>query len=126
MRSLKRRPSAELAERIGLARADESALAPPLVPVAREAHLPLSFSQQRLWFLDQFDPGSAVYNLPIALRLSGALDVSALERSLQEIVRRHEALRTTFTMRRWRFPSGHLAKSSRRWNGRDLASCGPT
>jgi hypothetical protein len=59
---------------------------------------PLSFSQQRLWFLDQFEPGSSVYNIPSAIRLRGALDVSALERSFQEIVNRHEALRTTFSM----------------------------
>ena len=59
---------------------------------------PLSFSQQRLWFLDQLEPGSAVYNVPGALRLRGSLDVGALEQSLHEIVRRHEALRTTFSM----------------------------
>ena len=57
---------------------------------------PLSFAQQRLWFLDRWEPGSALYNVPVALRLRGALDVGALERSLSEIVRRHEALRTTF------------------------------
>jgi amino acid adenylation domain-containing protein len=57
---------------------------------------PLSFAQQRLWFLEQLSPGSAVYNIAEALRLHGTLDTSALERSLQEIVRRHEALRTNF------------------------------
>lgn len=57
-----------------------------------------SFSQQRLWFLDQMMPGTAVYNLSEALRLTGALDVAALERSLNEIVRRHESLRTTFAV----------------------------
>src|SRR5688572_15392193 len=57
---------------------------------------PLSFAQQRLWFLEQLCPGSSVYNIIEALRLHGALDASALERSLQEIVRRHEALRTNF------------------------------
>ena len=59
---------------------------------------PLSFAQQRLWFLDQLDPGSAAYNVPSALRLSGPLNVAALEQSLTEIVRRHEALRTAFSM----------------------------
>ena len=59
---------------------------------------PTSFSQQRLWFLDQFEPGSAYYNIPCAIRLSGRLDVGALERALNEIVRRHEALRTTFAV----------------------------
>jgi amino acid adenylation domain-containing protein len=58
--------------------------------------LPLSFSQQRLWFLDQLEPGSAAYNLPAAVRFSGRLDVKALERSLNEVARRHEVLRTYF------------------------------
>jgi amino acid adenylation domain-containing protein len=57
---------------------------------------PLSFAQQRLWFLEQMQPGSPVYNLPGALRLIGRLSVPVLERSLNEIIRRHEALRTTF------------------------------
>jgi amino acid adenylation domain-containing protein len=55
-----------------------------------------SFAQQRLWFLDQLAPGTSVYNVPNTLRLSGALDVATLEQSLNEIVRRHEVLRTTF------------------------------
>jgi amino acid adenylation domain-containing protein len=70
--------------------------APPLVPVPRDGPLPLSFGQERLWFLDQLAPGGAVYSIPGALRIEGRLDVAALERSLQEIVRRHEALRTRF------------------------------
>ncbi|MGE5672824.1 MAG: amino acid adenylation domain-containing protein, partial [Mycobacterium leprae] len=57
---------------------------------------PLSSAQRRLWFLDQFEPDSAVYNVPFALRLTGSLDVDALTRSLNAIVQRHEALRTTF------------------------------
>ena len=57
---------------------------------------PLSFAQQRLWFLHQMDPASAAYNMPLALRLSGALDADALQWALDEIVRRHEILRTTF------------------------------
>src|SRR5689334_12303449 len=63
------------------------------------AALPLSFAQQRLWFLDQLEPGSAAYNLSGRLHLEGRLDASALEASLNEIVRRHEALRTIFTAR---------------------------
>ena len=57
---------------------------------------PLSFAQQRLWFLSQLEPASAAYNVPVRLRLKGKLDPSALRRSLNEIVRRHEVLRTSF------------------------------
>jgi amino acid adenylation domain-containing protein len=59
--------------------------------------VPASYAQQRLWFLDQLVPNAFTYNIPVALRLRGRLDVAALHRSLVEIVRRHEALRTTFT-----------------------------
>src|SRR5690348_5404537 len=57
---------------------------------------PASFAQQRLWFLDQLDPATSVYNIPAAWRLRGPLNRAALAHSLSEIVRRHEALRTTF------------------------------
>ena len=57
---------------------------------------PASYAQQRLWFLDQLEPATALYNVPGAFRLRGRLDVGAFERSLNEIVQRHEALRTTF------------------------------
>ncbi|HEU4834404.1 MAG TPA: amino acid adenylation domain-containing protein, partial [Pyrinomonadaceae bacterium] len=69
---------------------------PPIVSVDREQQLPLSFAQQRLWFFDQMEPGSDFYNVPAAVRLTGSLDVEALERTLTEVVRRHEVLRTTF------------------------------
>jgi len=58
--------------------------------------LPTSFAQERLWFLDRMEPGSAVYNLPAAVRFSGDLDVNALESALNVIIERHETLRTTF------------------------------
>ena len=70
--------------------------APPIVRVSREDELPLSFAQQRLWFLQQLEPNSPAYNIPLTIRLSGRLDVNALERSLTEVVRRHEVLRTSF------------------------------
>lgn len=59
--------------------------------------IPLSFAQQRLWFLHQLDPASPIYNRPVTLRLSGPLETSVLEGTLHEIVRRHEILRTTFS-----------------------------
>ncbi|WP_375511203.1 amino acid adenylation domain-containing protein [uncultured Nostoc sp.] len=67
-------------------------------PVPRDGNLPLSFAQQRLWLLSQLEYPSATYNIPLALRLSGPLQVAALEQAIAEIVRRHEVLRTTFKM----------------------------
>lgn len=69
---------------------------PPLVRVSRDGELPLSFAQQRLWFLDQLQPNSSGYNNAGALRLRGPLNVAALEKTLNEIFRRHEILRTSF------------------------------
>jgi amino acid adenylation domain-containing protein len=65
-------------------------------PAARTQPLPLSHAQERLWFLAQLAPDSASYNIPVAVRMSGKLNEAALEASLNEVVRRHEALRTTF------------------------------
>jgi amino acid adenylation domain-containing protein len=87
---------AELAERVEEIRRAGAPALPPVVPVERAGALPLSFAQERLWFLDRLQPGSAFYNVSSALRLGGALDAAALERALGEIVRRHEALRTVF------------------------------
>ena len=64
--------------------------------VERSGELPLSFAQQRLWFLDQLQPDSAAYNIPAAVRLKGSLDLSALNRTFSAIIGRHESLRTTF------------------------------
>ena len=85
-----------LAERIETAcRANQKLQIPPLVPISRDRELPLSFGQQRLWFLDQLELENA-YNIPEGVRLQGKLDVEALTRSFNEVVKRHEALRTSF------------------------------
>jgi amino acid adenylation domain-containing protein len=70
----------------------------PLVPISRSGNLPVSFAQQRLWFLDQLIPNNPFYNIPVALHLTGSLNLAALEQTFNEIVRRHEALRTTFVI----------------------------
>jgi amino acid adenylation domain-containing protein len=85
---------ARLVER-ALAEGEGSVPAPPIVRVHRDGPLPASFAQQRLWFLDQLNPGRAAYNIPIAVRLAGRLDLPALRQALNEVVRRHEVLRTT-------------------------------
>ncbi|HEV2148046.1 MAG TPA: amino acid adenylation domain-containing protein, partial [Longimicrobiaceae bacterium] len=69
---------------------------PPLRPMRRRGALPLSFAQQRIWFLHQLDPGSPAYNMAFPLRMRGILDVGVLARALAEVVRRHESLRTRF------------------------------
>jgi amino acid adenylation domain-containing protein len=71
---------------------------PPIVPVRPGMPLPLSFAQERLWLAQRMDPASAAYNVPAAWRIRGPLDAAALERSLAEIVRRHEPLRTTISV----------------------------
>src|SRR5436853_2108849 len=81
-----------------LSKSKEEASQAPIVAQKRDSYsFPLSFAQQRLWFLDQLEPGSAVYNILAAVHLAGSLDVAVFQRSLSEIVRRHETLRTTFT-----------------------------
>ncbi|HZN06341.1 MAG TPA: amino acid adenylation domain-containing protein [Pyrinomonadaceae bacterium] len=89
----------------GLARHIEAAIregkglrVPPIERVSRKAPLPLSFAQQRLWFLDQLEPGNPVYNIPTGVRIRGDMNVAALSRSIDEIVARHESLRTSFPM----------------------------
>jgi amino acid adenylation domain-containing protein len=87
-----------LAARIEERSREERDTAPPLRPALRPAdgRLPLSFAQERLWFLHRLDPASPAYNEQAAFRLTGRLDVAALRWSLDEIVRRHESLRTVF------------------------------
>jgi len=92
---------AELAEVIegSLQSRGEKGVAPkPAASGSRPSLFPLSYQQEQLWFLDRFEPSSDFYNVPLAWTLEGDLDVPALERSLQEVIRRHEMLRTCFVM----------------------------
>ena len=84
-----------LARRIGQLQLEEKGLRRlPIEPVSRMEDLPLSFSQQRLWFLDQMEPGNPFYNIPAAFRLKGPLQPEVFQQAVQEVVRRHEILRT--------------------------------
>ena len=88
----------ELAAAVDDLRSRESELqAPPLVPILREGPMPLSFAQQRLWFLAQLEPDSWFYNLSFGIRLTGPMDVAALQHSFLQVSRRHDMLRTTFS-----------------------------
>src|SRR4029077_15332499 len=91
---------ADLAVRVEAARRTAAVPpAPPLLPIPaalRGGPVPLALAQQRLWFLDQLEPGSPLYNVPVTLRVEGRLDAAVLALCLGEIVRRHEALRTVF------------------------------
>src|ERR1051326_2007021 len=69
-----------------------------IVHEPERGHTPLSFAQQRFWFLQQLEPESSVYNEPIAFKLAGRLDITALERAAREIMCRHEVLRSTYAM----------------------------
>src|ERR1700730_15903110 len=83
---------AQLAPRIG----GDAGRRKPLVAGERPAVVPLSFAQSRLWFLNRFEGGVATYNMPTTFRISGALDVEALGAALDDVIARHESLRTIF------------------------------
>jgi amino acid adenylation domain-containing protein len=90
----------ELAVRIEQVQQEAGALAgPPLTPVPRTGELALSFAQERLWFLEQLAPGGSAYNVPIALPLRGRADPQTVAKTLTELARRHESLRTRFAAR---------------------------
>jgi amino acid adenylation domain-containing protein len=90
---------ADLAQKIAALRDTSDAIARAIEPQLRSGELPLSFAQQRLWLIDQLAPGSALYNLPMVFRITGALDVAALEHALQQVHLRHETLRSSFVNR---------------------------
>jgi amino acid adenylation domain-containing protein len=98
VRSLFEEPTVEKLARCAerLMKAEPPGGAPPLVRRPRDGKAPLSFAQQRLWFLDQLAPNNPTYNIPVAVKLEGQLKLEVLQRVLGEIVRRHEALRTRF------------------------------
>ncbi|HEX6039303.1 MAG TPA: amino acid adenylation domain-containing protein [Longimicrobium sp.] len=99
LRALFEAPTVEgLAARAVAAKAGGTEAAPPLVPQPRDAAVPLSFAQQRFWFVEQMGADANAYIIPLALRLRGALDVDALRRALDGLVERHEALRTVFRL----------------------------
>jgi amino acid adenylation domain-containing protein len=82
----------------------------PMTPISRQQPIPLSYAQQRLWFMEQLEPGQATYNMPFGLRLKGKLNADALENSLGEVIRRHEVLRTRFVEQ-----SGELVQQVEDW-----------
>ncbi|HEX5426489.1 MAG TPA: condensation domain-containing protein, partial [Candidatus Acidoferrales bacterium] len=97
LRLLFERPTiASLAQELESALQSENAASAPIHPAARTGPLPLSFEQQRLWYLHQLNPESSVYHLAVNLRIAGRIDSNVLARALAEIGRRHESLRTTF------------------------------
>ena len=100
LRELFEQPTvAGFADRVEIAlRAGAGVSAPPLKRVERGEETVLSFAQQRLWFIDQLRVDSPLYNMPHAVRMSGRLNPDVLEQTVTEIVRRHEILRTTFTV----------------------------
>ena len=88
---------AAIAEKLRNSRMTHRAVTPPpIVRSSRENPIPLSFAQQRLWLLDQLEPGNRVHHIPTLVRLKGALNIEVLSAALNEIVRRHEILRTSF------------------------------
>jgi amino acid adenylation domain-containing protein len=87
---------ADLAERVEAARTTETTAEQPFVVVSRDGELPLSFSQERLWVLEQLEPNTAAYNIPRVLRMQGPLNRPALKESMEAIVARHEVLRSFF------------------------------
>ncbi|HEU4557489.1 MAG TPA: amino acid adenylation domain-containing protein [Longimicrobium sp.] len=83
-----------LAARLDVLRGRTDPPLPPVLPVDRAGALPVSFAQERMWFLERLEPGAGVYNMPVRIRLRGPVDAEALRRALELVIHRHEALRT--------------------------------
>ena len=118
---------ADLAARVAVLRtgtSNRSHQPPTRIDRSALAQLPLSFAQERMWFLEQLEGESVAYNVPYALRLQGSLDVESLRKALEAIVHRHEPLRTTFRCRAesWFRSSNRRRDSSCHW--RISAICG--
>ncbi|MDX3234008.1 amino acid adenylation domain-containing protein, partial [Streptomyces sp. ME19-01-6] len=112
---------AGLAERL---RTADAGLRPALVRAVRPEVLPLSFAQRRLWFLHRLEGPSATYNIPLALRLSGTVDVAALRAALGDLVARHESLRTVFP-RRARAAQQVVLEPDAHWDLLSVSDSGP-
>jgi non-ribosomal peptide synthetase component F/acyl carrier protein len=91
-----------------IARSNAGLASEPIQRISRDGDLPLSFAQQRLWFLYRLNPDSPAYNITTAVRFKGELNIAALQQSLDYLIDRHETLRTTFTVRNGR-PSQSIA-----------------
>ncbi|TCP59170.1 amino acid adenylation domain-containing protein [Tumebacillus sp. BK434] len=87
-----------LADRIEAARREGQSTGEPILPQPRDEYMPMSSSQERLWFFEQFQPGTPTYNIPEVVRIEGAVNLEALQATFDELVRRHENLRTSFHM----------------------------
>jgi len=122
LRELFENPSIEsLAQQIERAKNKPQALkAPPITPVARDIPLPLSYAQERLWFLDQLEPDNAVYNIPAGIQVIGAFQADLFYQALTAVVQRHEALRTTFKSLNGQ-PTQHVhANLAPTWDTQDI------
>jgi amino acid adenylation domain-containing protein len=106
---------------LGSSSAEESGMQPPpIVPIPRNRPLPLSYSQQRMWFMHQLTPDTAAYHIPIALQLDGPLNQPALEHAASAMIARHESFRTTFEMTAEGLVQRIGSPSAARWEMTDL------
>jgi amino acid adenylation domain-containing protein len=101
VRSLFEAPTVEQLSQLIQSQINESGQSAPvpIEPVPRDAELPLSFAQQRIWFQEELTSGTSAFHIPLAVRLSGRLNVAALEQTFDEVMRRHESMRTSFPLK---------------------------